>query len=157
MALILHLAIKETHAHSVWIVKISLFVITPLLWVFVPSLCLNLSHLPLFLHLWANVEWQWLTVAVILVIRKGQVESSHTLTQWHITPWNNPQGTFTLVSKSHSNPDATFQFIHVIAPPSVQRERKFLAPVCCRASVIHMSHEEDLIGQLRMAEACRLA
>ncbi len=90
----------------------------------------------LFLSLLFNAEWQWLTIAVILVIRKGQAESSHRLIQRHITPWSSPQGTFTLVRRSHSNLDATFQSIHVISLPlSHLREKRFLASVCCQTVV----------------------
>lgn len=116
-----------------------------LLWIFTPSRPCHISLFLLFLSLLVNVEWQWLTVAVILLIWKGQVESSHTLIQRHITPWNSPRGTFTVVSKSPSNVDATFQFIHAISfPPSSQRGRKSLAAACCRAVDSRMLHGEDI-------------
>lgn len=102
------------------------------------SVCFSSTSLSLLV----NADWQW-----ILVITKGQVESSHTLIQRHITPWNNPQVTFTLVSISHSNLDATFQFIHAIF---------WCRSVAGRLSAV-CSKRRTLIRQLRMTDACSRA
>lgn len=113
---------RDTHTHPYVHIcliddKSTLIVKTPPLWIFTPSL------LSIFLLLLVNAEWQWVTVDLILVIRKGQAESSHTLLQRHITPWNGPsRSVHTLSVKATATLFATFQFIHAISLPHHLRE-----------------------------------
>lgn len=105
-AIIIYLCTHTQRPYWTWIVQHSLLFDYPTY--FSPSS---------FSSYLAIVKCQWLTVAIIFVISKGQIVSPHTLLQHHITLWNSPRGTFTVVIKRRRNLGVTFQFIHAITFP----------------------------------------
>lgn len=56
-----------------------------------------------------------LSDSVWLSLSLQKVESSRTLVQLHIAPWNGPRGAFALVGESQRNHNDTFLFIHAIS------------------------------------------